>query len=137
MKVKIFAFIAGLALAPTVCAEVVVVTSSKSGVADLNKQQASDIFLGKASTFPDGKPAVPIDQPDGTPAREEFHGKVTGKSAAQLKAFWSKQVFSGKGTPPKEVAAGEVKKLVADNPNMIAYVDKSTVDASVKVVFAP
>ncbi len=119
-------------------ADVAVVVSAKSGVAALNKQQVSDLFLGKASAFPDGKQAVPIDQADSSAFREEFHTKVTGKSGAQLKSFWSKQVFSGKGTPPKEVAnSAEVKKLVADNPNMIGYIDKAAVDGSVKVVFTP
>jgi ABC-type phosphate transport system substrate-binding protein len=119
-------------------AEVVVVVSAKSTVAPLNKQQVSDIFLGKASAFPDGKPAVPLDQAEGATARDEFHGKVTGKSGAQLKSFWSKQVFSGKGTPPKEVAGSpDVKKLTAENPNVIGYVDKSVVDATLKVVFTP
>lgn len=119
-------------------AETVVVVGAKSSVGALNKQQVSDIFLGKASTFPDGKPAVPLDQAEGTTARDEFHGKVTGKSGAQLKSFWSKQVFSGKGTPPKEVANNaDIKKLLADNPNHIGYVDKSAIDATVKVVLTP
>ena len=119
-------------------ADVAVVVSAKSSAPALNKQQVSDLFLGKASTFPDGKQAVPIDQAESSAFREEFHSKVTGKSGAQLKSFWSKQVFSGKGTPPKEVAnSAEVKKLVADNPNMIGYIDKAAVDGSVKVVFTP
>ena len=131
-----FAFFTLASAAAT--ADVVVVTSAKAGAATLNKQQVSDIFLGKASTVPDGKQVVPIDQADSSAFRDEFHSKVTGKSGAQLKSFWSKQVFSGKGTPPKEVAnSAEVKKLVADNPNMIGYIDKAVVDASVKVVMTP
>jgi ABC-type phosphate transport system substrate-binding protein len=119
-------------------AETVVIVGAKSGIGALEKQQVSDIFLGKASAFPDGKQAVPLDQAEGAAARDEFHAKVTGKSGAQLKSFWSKQVFSGKGTPPKEVPGNaDVKKLVADNPNMIGYVDKSVVDGSVKVVLTP
>ena len=119
-------------------AETVVIVGAKSGIGALEKQQVSDLFLGKASAFPDGKQAVPLDQAEGAAARDEFHSKVTGKSGAQLKSFWSKQVFSGKGTPPKEVPGNaDVKKLVADNPNMIGYVDKAVVDGSVKVVLAP
>jgi ABC-type phosphate transport system substrate-binding protein len=119
-------------------AETVVIVGAKSGIGALEKQQVSDLFLGKASAFPDGKQAVPLDQAEGSPARDEFHSKVTGKSGAQLKSFWSKQVFSGKGTPPKEMAnSADVKKLVADNPNMIGYVDKAVVDGSVKVVLTP
>jgi ABC-type phosphate transport system substrate-binding protein len=119
-------------------AEVVVVMSTKSAVSELTKDQVSDIFLGKAATFPQGGQAVPIDLAASAPHRDEFYTKVTGRNAAQLKSYWAKQSFSGKGTAPKAVAGDEeVKKLIAANPNTIGYIDKARVDASVKVVFTP
>lgn len=119
-------------------ADVVVVVSAKAAVATLSKSQVSDVFLGKTATFPDGGQAVPVDQPVGAAEHDEFHEKVTGKSGSQLKSYWAKQLFSGKGTPPKEVSGdAEIRKLVAANPNMIGYIDKSAVDSSVKVVFTP
>jgi ABC-type phosphate transport system substrate-binding protein len=119
-------------------ADVVVVVSSKSAVSELTKDQVSDIFLGKAASFPQGGQAVPIDLAAGAANREEFYTKVTGRNAAQLKSYWAKQSFSGKGTAPKAVPGDdEVKKLIAANPNTIGYIDKARVDASVKVVFAP
>lgn len=126
------------ALSATAHADVVVVMSTKSAVDALTKDQVSDIFLGKASTFPQGGQAVPIDLAAGAANRDEFYTKVTGRTAVQLKSYWAKQSFSGKGTAPKAVAGDdEVKKLIAANPNTIGYIDKSRVDASVKVVFAP
>jgi ABC-type phosphate transport system substrate-binding protein len=124
--------------ASAVHAGVVVVVGAKSAVASLDKTQVADIFLGKSATFPGGAQAVPVDQAEGSSQREEFHSKVTGKTGAQLSAYWSKLVFSGKASPPKEVpGAADVKGLVAANPNMIGYVDSAAVDASVKVVFTP
>lgn len=119
-------------------ADLAVVVGAKSSVPSLSRQQVSDLFLGKQATFPDGGQSVPIEFNEGAQQREEFHSKVTGKTSAQLKAYWSKQMFSGTGIPPKEVSAtADVKKLVSNNPNMIGYVDKEAVDASLKVVFAP
>ncbi len=116
-------------------AEVVVIVSAKSAAAGLNAEQASDIFLSNAPSFPGGGQATPIDQPEGSPLRDEFYSKTSGKSPAQVKAFWSKMIFTGKGRPPKDGGdSAAVRKLVADNPNAIGYVDKSAVDASVKVV---
>lgn len=116
-------------------AEVAVVVSSKSSVGNLTAAQAADIFLGKSSSFPGGGTAVPIDQSEGSAVRDEFYTKVTGKSAAQLKAYWSKIIFSGKGQPPKEVAdSAAVKKQLAENPNAIGYIDKGAVDGTVKAV---
>jgi ABC-type phosphate transport system substrate-binding protein len=119
-------------------AETVVVVSSKSSAtAFTSSDQVADIFLGKLSTLPGAGQAVPVDQPEGSAVREEFYSKTTGKSAAQLKAYWSKIIFTGKGQPPKEVAdSNGIKKLVADNPNIIGYMNRSEVDASVKVLFS-
>ncbi|WP_171014136.1 substrate-binding domain-containing protein [Chitinivorax sp. B] len=122
---------------PVAHAEIAVVVGAKSGVGSLSSDQVSQIFLGKTNNFPGGGQAVPIDQSESAGAREEFYTKVTGKSAAQVKAYWSKLIFSGKGQPPKEVGNdAAVKKLVADNPNMIGYIEKGAIDSSVKVVLS-
>lgn len=129
--------VAVLLLSMAVRADVVVVVSAKSPVGPLTQEQVSQLFLGKASSFPGGGIALPVDLPEGQPVREAFYGKITGKSAAQLKAYWSKLIFTGKGQPPKEIPnSAEVRKLVAGNPNTIGYIEKAAVDSSVKVVFA-
>jgi hypothetical protein len=118
-------------------AEIVVVVSAKSGATALTATQAADIFLGKSSALPGGGQAVPIDQTEGGALRDEFYQKALGKSAPQLKAYWSKQVFSGKGQPPKVAGDGAaVKALIATNPNMVGYIDKSAVDGTVKVLLS-
>lgn len=118
-------------------ADVVVVVSAKNASAALTAAQVSDIFLAKATSFPTGGQVVPVDQPESASIRDEFYSKVTGKSAPQVKAYWSKIIFSGKGQPPKELAdSAAVKKFVADNPNAIGYIDKAAVDASVKAVLS-
>lgn len=115
-------------------AETVVVVSVKSTATSLNEDQVADIFLGKASQLPGGGQAIPVDQAEGA-VRDDFYLKATGKTGPQVKAFWSKQIFSGKGQPPKEVGdSASVKALVASNPNLIGYIDKSALDSSVKRV---
>lgn len=116
-------------------ADVVPVVSSKSPVYELSRNQVVDIFLGKANRFPNGELAVPIDQAEGSEVRDAFYRQFTNRTAAQLKAYWSKIVFTGKGQPPREVSPGEsVKRVLADNPNFIGYIDRADVDANVKVV---
>lgn len=119
----------------TAHAQVVVILSSKNPISKLTQDQVSQIFLGQAKTFYTGAQAVPLDQSEGT-ARREFYEKVTGKSPAQLKAYWSKLTFSGNAQPPQALSDSHaVVKQVAENPKFIGYVDKAAVDASVKVVF--
>lgn len=93
------------------------------------------IFTGKAKSFADGSKALPITQADGNPATDEFNQNVLNKSSSQLKAYWSKLVYTGKGTPPEEAANdAEVVSLVSKNPNLIGFVSKGSADGSVKVV---
>src|SRR5690348_5680622 len=127
-----------LAAAPSMAAngsEVVAVVSAKSRVTSLNADQVADIFLGKTSHFPDGTQATPIDQSEDSPARDKFYAQFTGKSPAQVRAYWAKIIFTGRGQPPRQVgSSAEAKKLVAQNPNAIAYIDAKMVDDSVRVV---
>ena len=78
---------------------------------------------------------VALDQRLGSHEREQFYAQVTGKTPALLKAHWSKMVFTGRGQPPREADDGaSVRRMVADNPSMIGYIDRSALDASVRPV---
>lgn len=119
-------------------AEVVVVVPATSRVAGLTQHQLADIFLGKTTRFPHGGLAAPIDQPEGSAARDEFYLAFAGKSAAQLNAHWSKLVFTGRGRPPP-VAGGlaALKRQFAENPDAIGYLEEHLVDDSMKKVSLP
>lgn len=111
---------------------VIVHPSNASALTDADIQR---LFLGKQKSFPGGGEAIPVDQAVGNAAREAFFSTVLSKSEQQLKAYWSRLVFTGKGRPPKVVGdSAAVKDLVAKNPSLIGYVDSSVVDGSVKVV---
>jgi hypothetical protein len=124
-----------LAVSERLSADEVAVVSAKSPVTTLTKSQLVAIFLGKAARFPDGTPAVPIDQSEDTPAREEFYARIAGKSAAQMKAYWSRIIFTGRGQPPRVVSSSsEAKKLLLAYPNTIGYIDSKLVDDTLRVV---
>jgi ABC-type phosphate transport system substrate-binding protein len=117
------------ALGAAASAETVVIVSQKNPATRMFSEQASQFFLGKSNLF------TPIDQAEGSHIRAEFYQKVADKDPAQVKALWSKLVFTGKATPPKEYPNNaEVKKAVAADPKAIGYIDKSAVDDTVKVI---
>jgi ABC-type phosphate transport system substrate-binding protein len=119
-------------------ADVVAVVSSKSPLAVLSKNQVTEIFLGKTTKFPDGTQAMPVDQKEGSPARDEFYSTFAGRSPPEIKSYWTKIIFTGRGKPPRTVADGlEAKKLTAANPQAISYIERRDVDSSVKVVLQP
>ena len=132
---KTLLFSMGALLAQAGGAQVAVVVGARSTASTLTTEQAASLFLGKSEQLPGVGVALLLDQPESAAVREFFYTKVTGKSAAQVKATWSRLVFSGKATPPKEIANSEaVKKLVAANPNTVGYIEKSAVDSTVKVL---
>ena len=118
-----------------VLADVAVIVHPDSSAANITVREAVDIFLGKTHQLRDGTRLIPLDQRARQPAREEFYRRAANKSAAQLKAYWARQVFTGQGEPPLSMRDDtEVKMLVANNPNMIGYIDAERVDQSVKLV---
>jgi ABC-type phosphate transport system substrate-binding protein len=113
-------------------ADVVVIVSAKSSASTMSAEQISQIYLGRSTAL------KPIDTGGNSPVRAQFYSKVAGKDEAQVKAIWSKLIFSGQATPPKELgSSAEVVKAVAADPGAIGYVDKSAIDSSVKVIFEP
>lgn len=119
-------------------ADVVVVVSARSSVTHLGQDHVAKIFLGKINTYPGGGNAVPVDQPEGSVARDEFYFKVVHKSAAQLTAYWAKVIFAGDGYPPRLLDGNTaVRRSVANNPYAIGYIDKSALDSSVRVILEP
>ena len=116
-------------------ADVVAVVSSTSAVTTPSKDQVTDIFLGKVGRFPIGAQAIPIDQADGSPARDEFYATYAGKSPAPVRSHWATIIFTGRGQPPKAVPTNvEVRQMIAANPQAIGYIERSAVDSTVKVV---
>lgn len=128
-------FLLGLAsvvvmLAPVAAQAQIAVVMGPSA-APLSKDQVANIYLGRSFDL------KPMDLPESSPAREQFYKKATDRDLSQIKATWSRIVFTGKGQPPKEQPdAAAVKKAVAADPKAIGYIEKSAVDASVKVVLS-
>lgn len=128
--------VAAALMLTAVAAQAEVVVIAGKAVGDMSKEQVAELYLGRTSALPGGGTAIVVDLAEGNALREEFYSKVTGKSASQAKSHWAKLAFTGKGTPPREVAGpAEVRKAVATTTGAIGYVDRASVDDTVKVVF--
>ncbi|RUO66277.1 hypothetical protein SAMN06297229_0226 [Pseudidiomarina planktonica] len=103
----------------------------------LTADDVTRLFTGRSKTFPDGRTAVPVNLTEDVAVRAVFDEKVLGRSSSQIKAHWSKLLFTGKGTPPKEVDSDqEVIDLVKSNPNIIGYISSENATGDVKVVLS-
>jgi hypothetical protein len=109
--------------------EIVVIVNPAA--APIGKDQIADLYLAR------GSGRIPIDQAADSPIYVEFYKKATGRDVGQIKAIWSRILFTGRGLPPKQLAdSAAVKKAVAADPKAVGYIEKSAVDASVKVALA-
>jgi len=122
-------------LARYLVSQLVVVSSAKSPLARLSRQEVSELYLGQARALPDG--SAPQLLASGGALRDEFYAKVLERDAAQVKAAWSRLLFSGKGRAPREFTdPAQLRAALQANPGAIAYLDASQVDASMKVLYA-
>jgi len=130
---KAFPLLVGL-LSSSVFADVAVIVNPSNN-SELSKSDISKIFLGKSKTFSNGESVKAVNLKSNSAIRDNFQKEVLGKSKSQVKAYWSKLIFTGKGKPLKEFDnEKEVVSFIASNPNAIGYVDRSKVNDSVKVV---
>jgi ABC-type phosphate transport system substrate-binding protein len=117
-------------------ASIVVVVNPNSGVDKLSKDEIIDIFLGRYRKLPSGKVALPIDVAEASSERARFYQLLVKKSSSEMSSYWARLVFSGQTSPPFQVPDTRTAlELVQSSPNAIAYVDRASVTANVKVVF--
>lgn len=124
-----------LACAAAQAGDLVAIVSARSAVENLGPDQVAAIFLGQSARFPDGTVATAVDQPIGSPQRDGFYLRATGKTPALLKAWWSKMIFTGRGQPPRELPGNAaVRQAVAADPGLIGYIDREALDPTVRQV---
>jgi ABC-type phosphate transport system substrate-binding protein len=116
-------------------AALAIIVHPSNNLSGISADEAADIYLAKAGVFTNGKRAIPVDQAATSPMRKKFYSAVIKKDDSTLKVYWSKLLFTGKATPPREIGDdAAVKSWVATNPDAIGYVDGKFVDSSVKVL---
>jgi ABC-type phosphate transport system substrate-binding protein len=114
---------------------VVVIVSAASFVTQISQRHLADLYLGRTTRFENGSPAVPIDHRSGSTERAAFSEVYLDRSETQMKAHWSKIIFTGRGRPPREASSGEaVRELVASDPRAIGYLDPRLVNSTVRII---
>ena len=132
---KLLVVIAALMFSGPLQADILVIVNAQTAVTRLEKKQVIDLFMGRVSAFPQGGPAQTLDLRPGTPLRADFYRRLTGKSEAQVDAYWATLVFAGRMSPPRQFS--DDRQLIAEvqkNKSAIAYVSRQALPAGVKVV---
>jgi ABC-type phosphate transport system substrate-binding protein len=102
---------------------------------ELSNEQIKSIFLGKLKNLPDGSKVIPLGRGEKSDIYSNFNKKILKKSNKQIKAYWSRLVFTGRDVPPKIIDTdADILDLVSKNPSLIGYISSGRADNSVRVV---
>ena len=112
------------------------VVHAANPVTTLSRDNVTQIFLKKTTTWPNGQPIAPVDQRSDAPSRHAFSLSVLRRETHEVASYWNQMIFSGRALPPPTKGSDEeVLAFVRTNPNAIGYVDGETpIGEGVKVV---
>lgn len=118
-----------------IAADFKVVANPSVPVATLTRAALSSAFLKKTEKWPDGTTVVPVDLSHDSVVRQSFCREIHDKSIAMVDAFWQKQVFSGRATPPLAKANdADVIAYVRSVPGAVGYVSSNADSAGLKLI---
>ena len=134
MNKKIILFVISLCCPILVEAETLVVTADNSQLASLSKSDVRQLYMGNTKTA-EGHKVMLLDMPEGSAERQSFYHRVAGKNESQLKSYWARMIFTGKGTPPMQVRdSGEMVRKLKGNPQALGYMQASDLKPGLKVL---
>lgn len=108
----------------------VVVVRQDSDIVSLNQSQVVGLFLGGARHAGSHEP---LDQAVDADA---FYERLTGKTRAQIKAYWARLLFTGRTRPPRTLDSREqALDEVLRDPQAVAYLRAERIDRRLRVVF--
>src|SRR5262245_15789103 len=82
----------------------------------------SDVYLKKVATWHNDWTVRPVQLSRRFPLRDQFTREVLKKSPTQLRSYWNRQIFSGKGVPPPDLESeDDVIRYVLSNKGAIGY----------------
>jgi hypothetical protein len=114
-------------------AELVVIANLDSGIEQLSRNDVINIFMARYQKLPSGIIAFPIDL---TIKKEAFYRELVDKTLAEINSYWARLVFSGRGSPPRQMdVPEEVLQTVSDNRGALGYLDDAEVDDRVRIVY--
>jgi len=104
-----------------------VIVNSSNTTTVLSRKQLSKFFLKKATKWGNGNKILPVDLLENSPVREVFSKDIHKRSVTKVRAYWQKQIFSGRNVPPPQMEyEDDIIAFVEADSGAIGYVSEST-----------
>ena len=116
--------------------DVALIVNPKNPVADLTWAEVVAIFKAEQQHWKAGERIYLILQESGTPERALLLKRVYLMTDVEMKHFWLAKLFRGEiAAFPRVVASSAAaKRIVAQAPNALAFIDAAAVDSTVKAL---
>jgi len=112
--------------------QISVIVNMNNATEVMSAREVRKLFLGKSRKLPDGSRALLVSN---DLIRSEFNRSALGKADSQVKAAWSRLLFSGRAKRPVAFSdPADVVQFVSANVNAVGYVLSSELRAGVKSV---
>jgi hypothetical protein len=111
-----------------------VVVGRSSPVTAVSRDELREIYLRRRRVWPSGGAVVPINLPADDPVRERFSRLVLGRAPADLLSYWNARYFEGITPPLILRTPAAVRAYLQRQPEAIAYLPRSEVDDSLRVL---
>lgn len=130
----LFTLILYLTLVTTARADLAVVVNKDTPLAEVSIKEVAAIFMGRTTRL-QGVPLKPVDIASDKETKKRFYWQITKKTPIQMKAYWSRLLFSGRGSPPIALRnKGDLLAVLGREMDYISYIDSDDVTDDVKVV---
>lgn len=105
-----------------------IIVNASNSLSRMTKEEISNMFLKKLTRWKDTNQLVyPVDLLEDSLVREVFSKEIHGRKVSSIKAYWQRQIFSGRELPPPEKESEQdVLKYIEQKTRAIGYISKST-----------
>lgn len=115
--------------------DIVVVVNKANPVSSMTQEDLRPLFQTTKSQWGDGVKADPFNLLDEDPARQSFDLAVLGLDPDRVARYWIDRKIRGGERPPRKVpSASAAARTVSNERGGVAYVHRSDLTPSVKVV---
>ncbi len=114
--------------------ELAVVTSAQLNLPKLDAPTIERLFLLKTNHL--GTIRIKVVELKHETIKSHFYAQISGKSLTQLRAYWTKLIFTGKAQPPKQLEdIDALRAMLKTGQNIVTYLPLEQVDASMQVLY--
>ncbi|MBW1940195.1 MAG: substrate-binding domain-containing protein [Deltaproteobacteria bacterium] len=129
-----FSFPTGVLISAASDGDVIIIGNKNVPASSLSKKDIQNIYLGRKTKWDNNQKIIFVTLKKGE-VHKRFIKEYVGKTSAQYRNYWKKQVFTGKGKAPKCFDAEEkLVDYVANTEGAIGYISSGTNKDSVKTI---